>query len=202
MFPIKYDDVRGQILLAAVYLHDIAKSLNGLRVLCALHATLRDAQKFYKVLVEGLPRGQLGDKPGKLVFCVAQRGDDIVGAIVVHSLNIADSRAKNHLSFDLVEESGPDGQAGYILLLGVDRDCRREGIASELVFCGIRDTFLLIPELQVVSSDSCGLLCLFAQCVPHTRPRRPLIVCIDPSLRRCSCTPSLTTRDPTRCTKP
>lgn len=93
---------------------------------------------FYKLLAEGIKSGALPGKPGRSLVCVAKRRGAVVGAVVLHTLNLAEARREKQLTFDVLQQQDPTALAAYVMLLAVDRGARREGIATELVWRGVR----------------------------------------------------------------
>ena len=94
-------------------------------------------QKFYDLLEQGLDKGSMLGVNGKMVCVVAETDDNtIVGAIVLHTMLLAESKRSRQLTFDLIEKQGDDTLAAYILLLAVDQDYRRQGVASDLIYNG------------------------------------------------------------------
>ena len=93
---------------------------------------------FYKLFADGIRSGGLAGKPGRMLCLAAKRRGALVGAVVLHTMNLADARRDKQLSFDVLQEQNPDTLAAYVMLLAVDPDARREGIATELVWRGVR----------------------------------------------------------------
>lgn len=99
--------------------------------------TLRVLQEVYAKLAKGLETGTWGEKMQLMVvICVDQQ--HLCGAIVISTMVLEDARAKNRMTFDILEKTTPDSKAAYIMMMGVGERYRRHGIGSELIFEGLR----------------------------------------------------------------
>lgn len=93
--------------------------------------------RFYDLLEAGIDTGAMLGVSGKLMCAVAERDDGVlVGAVVMHTMNVSQAKAARQLTFDLVEGQRPETLAAYILLLAVDPASRRKGIGSDLIYHG------------------------------------------------------------------
>lgn len=115
-------------------------------------------QSYYASLEQGIKTGSLEGAGGASRVCVVDAIDagHLVGAIVAHSLPLAEARkraqesaGKGGLAFDLLDAPAPGAAAAYVMQLGVLPAYRRRGIAKELVFEALRRMIEEDPKIDV-----------------------------------------------------
>jgi ribosomal protein S18 acetylase RimI-like enzyme len=121
-------------------------------------------QTFYQPFTEALALGHFPGKKGVMVSITAVRRKAVVGVIVVHTMNLADAKAGGQLPYDIVENQGPETEAAYIMVLAVDRACRREGIGSELVYKAVSravtaDTVAAVSATRALGCAGAVMMC-------------------------------------------
>jgi ribosomal protein S18 acetylase RimI-like enzyme len=99
--------------------------------------------QFYQDLQKGLSTESIAGKSGRIITLVAKVQGKIVGGILVHLLDLLEAKSNKSIPFDVIEGTSAT-YAAYIMLLAVDAKHRRQGIAKELLYRGVRT--LTLPE--------------------------------------------------------
>lgn len=113
------------------------------------HATSA-LQEFYKKVAVGLQTGNLGDGKTDLMSVVAIDDGHLVGTIMISTMNLAEAKEKNKLTFDVLEKTAQSTKAAYIMTMAVLPVYRRRGIGKELVYEGLRRTIEADKNIECV----------------------------------------------------